>query len=84
WGERLVVGGRHSTPSGPRTTLYWLLGDTLREFITLPSAGDNSYPGFLQLSPSKAVLSWYSSHEKDETGQPITAIYLADLTVTRN
>ncbi len=81
WGERLVVGGRQSTSNGPRTTLYWLLGDTLHEFITLPSAGDNSYPGFLQLSPSHGVLSWYSSHEKDEDGQPITAIYLADLFV---
>lgn len=31
------------------------------------------------LSPSRAVVSWYSSHEKDGDGKTITAIYMAEL-----
>jgi hypothetical protein len=27
------------------------------------------------------LLSWYSSHEKDEAGNTMTAIYLADLEI---
>jgi len=45
----------------------------------LPSGGDNSYPGFIEMSPSHAVVSWYSSHDKDENGEAITGIYMADL-----
>ncbi|MCA9065017.1 MAG: hypothetical protein KDA96_18230 [Planctomycetaceae bacterium] len=82
WGDRTVVGGRRSVPSiGPKTSLCWLRGAELHEFTELPSAGDNSYPGFLQLDERHAVVSWYSSHEKDEQGQTITAIYLADLAI---
>ncbi|MFV0446107.1 MAG: hypothetical protein ACK5Q5_21225 [Planctomycetaceae bacterium] len=81
WGDRWVVGGRHNTKSGPRTSLCWLNGDELREFAELPSGGDNSYPGFLELSPTSAVVSWYSSHENGADGKPITAIYMADLTI---
>jgi hypothetical protein len=25
------------------------------------------------------LVSWYSSHERDASGQPLTAIYLAEL-----
>ena len=46
WGERKVVGGRRIVPdAGPKTALYWLVDDQLRRFATLPSGGDNSYPG---------------------------------------
>lgn len=79
WGDRWVVGGRHNTDRGPKTSMCWLSGDSLTEFAELPSGGDNSYPGFLVLGPERAVMSWYSSHEKDEAGKPITAIYMADL-----
>ncbi len=82
WADRWVVGGRHNTDSrGPKTAMYWLVGDDLREFAELPSGGDNSYPGFLELSPTRAVMSWYSSHEKNASGQTITAIYMADLMI---
>lgn len=82
WADRWVVGGRKSVSgSGPRTSMCWLQGDTLHEFAELPSGGDNSYPGFVQLSPTHAVMSWYSSHEKDANGQSITAIYMADLEI---
>jgi outer membrane protein assembly factor BamB len=80
WGGRMVVGGRKNTDKGPRTALYWLDSrDTLVEFAELPSDGDNSYPGFIEISPNRALVSYYSSHEKNDSGKSITAIYLADL-----
>jgi hypothetical protein len=83
WGDRLVVGGRKSIgSSGPSTALYWLIDDTLHEFAELPSGGDNSYPGWVALSPTSALVSWYSSHELNDQGKPLTAIYLADLHIT--
>jgi hypothetical protein len=80
WGDRYVVGGRNTVgDKGPKTSLCWLVGDDLHEFAELPSGGDNSYPGFVELDPSRAIVSWYSSHEKDANGDSMTAIYLADL-----
>ncbi|MBI2948049.1 MAG: arylsulfatase [Verrucomicrobia bacterium] len=80
WGDRYVVGGRKSTKeSGPKTSLCWLVGDRLVEFAELPSGGDNSYPGFVARSATRALVSYYSSHERDAAGHPITAIYLAEL-----
>ena len=62
WGERYVVGGRKTTkPGGPKTSLCWLVGDKLHEFAEFPSGGDNSYPGFVELSPTRGLLSHYSS-----------------------
>ena len=80
WDGHILVGGRRTTPEkGPKTSLCWLLGETLQEFAELPSGGDNSYPGFVELSPTKGLISWYSSHEKDEAGKTITAIYMAEI-----
>lgn len=79
WGDRLLVGGRRQLPDGPRTALSWLDGGELSQFALLPSAGDNSYPGFVDLGGGRGLVSWYSSHEKDGDGKTITAIYLADL-----
>ena len=82
WGDRYLVGGRNHTPDGPRTTLCWLTGvNTLTKVAQLPSDGDNSYPGFVAVNQRQAVLSWYSSHERDSHGQPLTAIYMADLLI---
>ncbi len=75
WGERTVVGGRHSTNRGPKTSMCWLVGGELHEFAELPSGGDNSYPGFVSITPTNAVISWYSSHEGK------SSIYMADLEV---
>ena len=68
---------------GQRSTVfYWLdENDNLIECVNLPSSGDNSYPGFIQLSKDCALVSYYSSHEKDENGKEITAIYLAQLEI---
>jgi len=82
WGGRYVVGGRKTIgDEGPKTSLCWLVNDRLHEFAELPSGGDNSYPGFVEISPNRALVSWYSSHEKDAGGKAITAIYLADLEI---
>ncbi|MBM83156.1 MAG: hypothetical protein CMJ78_21550 [Planctomycetaceae bacterium] len=82
WDGRLLVGGRKFTPEKrARTSMCWLVDGKLKEFAELPSGGDTSYPGFIELSPTKAVMSWYSSHEKDATGRAITAIYMADLEI---
>ena len=82
WGDRIIVGGRKTTKEeGPKTSLCWLVGDSLREFAELPSGGDNSYPGFVALSNRRALVSYYSSHERDASGKPITAIYIAELTL---
>lgn len=80
WQGRLLVGGRKSL-SEPTTALYWLAGDRLHEAAELPSGGDNSYPGFVDVGGGRGLLSYYSSHERDAAGQPITAIYLAELGV---
>jgi len=79
WGERQVVGGRKLVGDTARTSMYWLNDHSLAEFAELPSGGDTSYPGFIELDSTHAVMSWYSSHEKDADGNTITAIYLADL-----
>ncbi|MFO0977862.1 MAG: hypothetical protein U0996_15770 [Planctomycetaceae bacterium] len=80
WLNHYVVAGRKTSGSdGPKTVFWWLDQNRLKEFAVLPSAGDNSYPGLVPLSESTALISWYSSHEKDGKGQPITAIYLAEL-----
>lgn len=82
WGDHYLVGGRNSTKDrGPKTSLCWLAGGRLHEFAELPSGGDNSYPGFVELGPKRALVSYYSSHERDVAGKTITAIYLAELTM---
>ena len=82
WGGRYVVGGRKTIGDrGPKTSMCWLVNDQLHEFAELPSGGDNSYPGFVEINPSHAVMSWYSSHETDAEGKAITAIYMADLEI---
>ncbi len=84
WGTRYIVGGRQRRESGNVTTLYWLHDEQLHEFITFPCGGDNSYPGFVELNSRQALISYYSSHEKDENGNTITAIYLAKIEITDN
>ena len=78
WQGHTLVGGRRSIGEA-RTALYWLADGALHEFAVLPSGGDNSYPGFVPLEGNRALISYYSSHERDAAGRPITAIYLAEL-----
>ncbi|MFH1919146.1 MAG: hypothetical protein ABIP48_04545 [Planctomycetota bacterium] len=81
WGDRYLVGGRKTMTGKAVTSLSWLVDDRLHEFAELPSGGDNSYPGFIELSADRAIVSYYSSHERDPSGKTITAIYLAELTL---
>ncbi len=85
WGDRIVVGGRKmmSKEAGPKLSLCWLVDGKLQEFAELPSGGDCSYPGFLELGPNRALLSYYSSHEKDDAGKTTTAVYLAELVLEK-
>ena len=80
WNGVYLVGGRKmKDPKKPRTVLYVLSDDRLREIAELPSGGDNSYPGFVQLDETRGLLSWYSSHEGSGTGLPPCSIYTAEL-----
>ena len=79
WGDQILVGGRKHTDDGPVTALYGLVGTDLEEIAVLPSGGDNSYPGFVELGPERALLSYYSSHEGSGTSLAPSAIYLATL-----
>jgi hypothetical protein len=83
WGERYLVGGRKGDyDEVPATVLSWLIDEQLHDVAVLPSAGDNSYSGFVELSPTRGVISWYSSHEQDAAGKAMTAIYLAELEIS--
>jgi len=68
---RLLAAGR-TYDGRQRTSLLWLDEEkaTLDEFLTLPSGGDNSYPG-LVFRDGVLWVSYYSSHEEK------TAVYLA-------
>ena len=80
WNGRFLVGGRRKLPDeSPVTALYWLDGARLEEFATLPSGGDNSYPGFAAIDSRRGLLSYYSTHQTDGAGRPMTAIYMAQL-----
>lgn len=80
WRGEWLVGGRHMTESQPAVTaLYRLADDRLEEVVRLPSGGDNSYPGFVELPSGDGLISWYSSHEKDAAGKAFTAVYLAEI-----
>ncbi|MFO1063751.1 MAG: hypothetical protein U0892_07790 [Pirellulales bacterium] len=82
WNGRVVIGGRKTLKEKvAKTSLCWLVDDKLAEFAELPSAGDNSYPGLVELSPTSALVSWYSTHEKNDEGKPFTAIYMARLDI---
>lgn len=89
WGDHYLVGGRAlRTPKepgrNPRTVLWWLIDDELVEIAELPSGGDNSYPGFVPLSDTHGLLSYYSSHEGSGGKEPPCSIYLAELQMRGN
>lgn len=65
-GGCLVIGRQWDDPGGRnmRTDLFWLGDDQpLRRIGTLPSGGDTSYADWRDLTGSRAVVSYYSSHE---------------------
>ena len=81
-GDRMLAGSRAypPAPTGPgrantetTTALFWLDRDgTTRGLLTLPSGGDDSYPGFA-IDGDRLLVSYYSGHRGS------TAIHLASL-----
>ncbi len=73
--KRIVAGGRtHLIASAPKTSLLIGKGDgRFSEVLTLPSGGDNSYPGFLKVG-NELWVCYYSSHETRNA-----SIYLAKI-----
>jgi hypothetical protein len=70
----LFAAGRDLRPEGPRTALGRITAQGWEPTITLPSGGDNSYPGMVW-HEGELWLSYYSSHEDK------AAIYLARVPV---
>ncbi|WP_026375641.1 hypothetical protein [Aestuariibacter salexigens] len=71
--RQAIVVGRDWQRKGPRTVLYELniAARTVGIIDTLPSSGDNSYPGIVSIG-DKIWISYYSSHEDHKS-----SIYLA-------
>jgi hypothetical protein len=71
------LAGSRDYAAKPPTTALWRLDPVtarMRSLLTLPSSGDNSYPGFVIDGPGNRLLvSYYSGHEGK------SAIYLATL-----
>ena len=83
WGNFMIAGGRRSIPEDdPRTVLYWLEEDTLHEALELPSGGDCSYPGFLEIDPGHALISYYSSHEGEGEPPFPASVYIAEISIS--
>ena len=87
WNDRLfMIARKHIMGDNlgrKRTTLFELTGNfeggplSINEWGDLPSAGDTSYAGYVQIDSNRIVTSWYSGDlEKDEPW--VTAIF--DLT----
>lgn len=80
WGDYYLAGSRSTVvPDQPRTVLSWLDGDRLIDRVELPSGGDNSYTGFVPLSPTRGLVSWYSSHEGSGNKLAPSHIYVAEI-----
>lgn len=84
WGERTLVGGRKflsfdEPDKQPRMVLSWLVEQSLVDMVELPSGGDTAYPGFVPLSPTRGLLSYYSSHEGSGGKTAPCSIYLAQI-----
>lgn len=75
----LLAGGRAYFEDAHTETGLWK-GSARGDFElwkTLPSGGDNSYPGFL-IEDGKLLVVYYSSHELTRPdGRPRAGIYLA-------
>ena len=73
----LWLAGSRDYRAKPYTTQLWLFdvqSNRFNDLLTLPSDGDNSYPGLVvDAARNQVLISYYSAHE----GKP--AIYLATL-----
>lgn len=82
WGNRYLAGTRKVlAPGNSRTVLSWLHGDQLIDMVELPSGGDNAYTGFVPLSNTRGLVSYYSSHEGSGGKVAPCHIYLAEISL---
>lgn len=78
----LFVAGRGGQNKNYDTRVWKWDDDTLQTQLTLPSSGDNAYPGFIvdtNSAPTSPAffISWYSQHE-DSPDNKQTKAYSAD------
>ena len=79
YGEHSLVAGRNIRNGKALTNVSVLRDGKLVDLIDLPSGGDCSYPGMVTLCPGCILVSWYSSHLKDEQDRPKTTVFTAKL-----
>jgi len=79
YGEHTLVAGRN-IHNGKATTNVSVLNDRkLVDLINLPSGGDCSYPSMVTLCPGCVLVSWYSSHLKDDQNRTKTIVFTGKL-----
>ena len=87
WNGRTFAGGRRTEGEETSTWLWELEGEaTLTPVLELPSAGDCSYPGFVQLTHDTGLVCWYSARGTSTTHDIRTAphdIRVAKVTMDR-
>jgi len=79
WANFWIAGGGFGPASGLHTKLCWLEEDGLVDAVELPGGGEGSCPSFLELDPSRAIVSYSSSHE--DGGPYPGSVYVAELTL---
>ena len=79
FGDHTLVAGRNIVNGVAKMVICTLVDGKLNTLCELPAGGDCSYPSLIQLCPGCVLVSYYSSHEKDSDGNPMTNIYLAEL-----
>ena len=82
WNQHYLIGGRNTLYGKRVCALYWLADEQLFPMLELPSGGDCSYPGFVQLDDRRALVSYYSSHEgfaAKPGKEPPSSIFVAEL-----
>ncbi|MBA62927.1 MAG: hypothetical protein CMJ76_11235 [Planctomycetaceae bacterium] len=77
--DYMLVAGRNRSEGKVHTNISILKEEKLIDLINLPSGGDCSYPGMVTLCPGCLLVSWYSSHLKDDDGKAKTCIFTAKL-----
>ncbi len=87
WNGRRFIAGRDYHKGNSRTKVWELKQDGLAEIATLPSGGDNAYPGLI-VDPRAAsenvpvlLLTWYSQHERKAESKNESSIYACRLRV---
>ena len=82
WKGRVFVSGRGVKDGASVTRIWELVNDDVNEIITLPSAGDTTYPGLL-IDPATEnadqpafFITWYSQHERKPETSDEASIYV--------